>query len=211
MTQTAIRSSLDEAALVQLRQEARREAGPFVDPRLLSRAEAAITQAPQDWLFRILGHPILSRQQITWPEAVLVLRASEADADYLAALREESRAARKAEADRRAAGAAEEQRLQREAWLSLARDIPVPVTVWHNWTARHLDGYQQGADHIVVLENLTAGRLSRPARHPLCWTPSRDHELRHVFHNAEEQYERLPDCKACLRTAQRISSGWRQT
>jgi hypothetical protein len=197
-------SVLEGDSLDQLRQDARREAGPFVDPRLLARAERAIGQAPQDWLFRVLGHPILSRRQITWSEAVLILRASEVDADHLAALREERRAVAKVEADRRAAEAAEEQQRQRADWLSLANRLPVPVTVWHNWTARHLDGYQQGADHIVVLGDLAVGRLQRPARHPLCWTPSRDHELRHVFHNSEEQFERLPNCKACLKTAGRF-------
>jgi hypothetical protein len=78
--------------------------------------------------------------------------------------------------------------------------------VWHNWTARHLDGYEQGADHIVTMEPLHVGRVTREARRPLCWTPSRAHELRHVQANGEEKEDRVPTCKACLRTAERIAT-----
>jgi hypothetical protein len=91
-------------------------------------------------------------------------------------------------------------------WPALAERLPVPVTVWHNWTARHYDGYEQGADHIVPLEPVNAGRLQRPAREPLCFTPSRAHALRHVMHNGEGQYERTPNCQACLRLAERLAA-----
>jgi hypothetical protein len=81
------------------------------------------------------------------------------------------------------------------------------VVVLHNWTARHLDGYEQGADHIVVTETLYVGRLYRQADRTLCWTPSRAHELRHVGpYYAPDDDKRIPNCKACLRTAERIAA-----
>lgn len=97
----------------------------------------------------------------------------------------------------------------RQRWMNLARELPVPVTVWHNWTPRHYDGYEQGADHIVLLEPLDVGRIQRAARRPLCETPSRRRQLRNVFANGEAQYERVPDCKACLRLAEGLAQGWR--
>lgn len=80
------------------------------------------------------------------------------------------------------------------------------MAVCHNWTARHLDGYQQGADHIVVLADLDAGRLHRKAGDPLCWAPSRAHELRHVGANVGDE-KRIPDCKACVRRAGKLANG----
>jgi hypothetical protein len=55
----------------------------------------------------------------------------------------------------------------------------------------------------VVLEDLAVGRLRRAAGLPLCWTPSRARQLRHVHGNAGDE-RRIPDCKACLERAARI-------
>ena len=75
----------------------------------------------------------------------------------------------------------------RTTWLSAAPRYP-------NWPARHLDGYEHGADRIVVLEDLEVGRLRRAAGTPLCQTPSRAHQQRHVSGSVGDQ-RRLPAAK----------------
>jgi crotonobetainyl-CoA:carnitine CoA-transferase CaiB-like acyl-CoA transferase len=184
------RSVLDDATLARMREEAKAAAGPFVDPALIREAQNILAGIPADWLTRVTG-------------LTLAVRAAQADTGHLRALADQKRA--EWDREQRAAAAAGEAavRAERDEWASLAARLPVPVAVWHNWTARHLDGYEQGADHIVALEDLHVGRLQRAARHPLCWTPSRDHPLRHVTPNVGDE-NRVPDCKACLRTAERI-------
>lgn len=197
-------SALDDATLARMRAEAAVKAGPFVDPALLRDADALLPGIDAEWLARIIGHPVRSYRTFTNAELFLAVHAAQADAEYLRALA----AARRAEqgrAGREAAAAAQAQaQAVRDAWQALASRLPVPVAVWHNWTARHLDGYEQGADHIAVLEDLHAGRLRRRARSPLCWTPSRAHELRHVTGNVGDEL-RPPNCKACLRHARRLA------
>lgn len=76
--------------------------------------------------------------------------------------------------------------------------------VRHNYTShRHLGHYQQGADHIYLPEGITAGRLIRPAGRVLCWTPSRARDLREFPAPAADG--RPPACRACLRTALRLT------
>jgi hypothetical protein len=66
--------------LAELREAATREAGAFVDARLLGLVEPAF-RAPGEWLATVLGRTDrLGSREVTWPEAVLVLRASEVDA-----------------------------------------------------------------------------------------------------------------------------------
>jgi len=62
----------------------------------------------------------------------------------------------------------------------------------------------KGANHIVVRTSLRAGRLNREEEQPLCWTPSRAHELRYVEPTAQDE-RNMPDCKACLRNAEKLA------
>src|SRR5215831_5944269 len=200
-----IPSALDQAALAALRADAAANASPFPDPALLRKAELALAGIDAAWLDRVIGHPARSWRHLSHAEMLLAVRAAETDAEHLAALagaeheqltRERQAAAATAQAEAQAAAA---------RWQRLREQLPVPVTVQHNWTARHLEWYEQGADHIVVLEDLDAGRLRRAAGTPLCQTPSRAGQQRHVSGSPGDE-RRLPDCKACLRHAEKLAA-----
>lgn len=202
-----IPAALDEAALDGLRARAARYAGPFTDPAMLRRARVILPGTDPGWLEQLTGHPVRSWTRLTSEEIALAVLAAEAAAGRPGSLRAGSAAAsRAAGRDREAREAAAHQaaRDARDAWEALRARLPVPAQVRHNWTARHLDGYEQGADHIVVLADLTAGRLCRKTGQPLCWTPSRGRELSHVSVNTGDE-ERLPSCKACLRHAENLA------
>jgi len=205
-------SALDDATLTAMRAEA--EAGdrsPFIDPALLREAEALIHLANDEWLARVLGHTVDRYQglaawrYLTQAELALTVRAINTDRAHLEAVAAERRAAQERVRAEQATEAAAARQAERDGWEALRARLPVPVQVCHNWTARHLDGYEQGADHIVVMADLHARRLHRTTRSPLCWTPSRAHELRHVTPNVGDD-ERIPDCKACLRHAERLAA-----
>ena len=201
-------SALDDATLAAWRAEAAADRNPFTDPALIRQAETVLARVSAEWLSRVVGHPAAWWGRLDNHELIVAVRAAEADAGYFQALATEQDAVR-AEANRvaagkeRAAAAAE-----RAAWEELRSRLPVLADVCHNWTARHVEGYEQGGNHIVVLSGFTAGRLRRGAGQPLCWTLSRAHELRYVYSNAGDE-DRLPDCKACLRTARRLADGFR--
>jgi hypothetical protein len=197
---------LDAGTLARLRAEAAGHASRFTDPSLIREVQrGALAGVSDSWLTAVIGRPVTGWLHLENHELYLAVAARAADAARLdaaaAGRREEHDAEQRARAERRAA----EEQARREEWAALAAALPVPVAVCHNWTARHLDGYEQGGDHIVVLAGLHAGRLHRAARRPLCWTPSRAHELRHVFGNPGDE-GRLPDCRACLRTARKITN-----
>ena len=162
---TVIPSALDEAALAAMRADAEATAGPFTDPALLRKAELALAGIDTAWLERVVGHPAGSWRSLSHAEMLLAVRAAETDAEHLAALAEaeQQKLARRRQATAAAAQATADAAAAQ--WQQLRAQLPVPVTVQHNWTARHLDGYEQGADHIVVLEDLHAGRSAgRPGR-----------------------------------------------
>jgi hypothetical protein len=200
-----IPSALDEAALAALRADAEASASPVADPALLRKAGLALAGIDAAWLERVVGHPARSWRYLSHAEMLLAVRAAEADAEHLAALAEAAHT--KLTRERQAASATARAKAQAAAaqWQRLRDQLPVPVTVQHNWTARHLDGYEQGADHIVVLENLDAGRLRRVAGTPLCQTSSRAREQRHVYGNTGDE-RRLPDCRACLHHAEKLAA-----
>jgi hypothetical protein len=102
------------------------------------------------------------------------------------------------------AAAAAARQAKMDGWVVLRDRLPFPVVVWHNWTARHLDGYEQGADHIVLLEDLVRPWFRRDKRKPLCWTPSRSQPLRYVHGNTGDEV-RVPTCKVCLRWAEKLA------
>lgn len=197
-------TALDTTAIERMRADAATAADPFTDPAVFRKAQAILPAADRQWLEEIIGHPVPSWTRLSGAELTLAVMAAEADAAHLAALREQQAAARQAAQREQAARAAATAQAARHAWETLRASLPVPVDVCHNWTARHLDGYEQGADHIVVREDLHAGRVHRPAGRPLCWTPSRARELRHVHPNCGDE-TRIPDCKACLDRARKLA------
>jgi DNA polymerase-1 len=202
----AVSSVLDEAALARMRAEAASEASPFTDPALLRKAEALLAAADHGWLDRVVGHPVPSYRSLSQADLLAAVRAAEVDAAHLEALAAARRAGARRARQRQAETAAQAARAGHDRWRALRSRLPVPVTVQHNWTARHLDGYVQGGNHIVAGEDLNVGRFRRAAGMALCWTPSRARELRHVSGNAGDE-NRLPDCKTCLRHAEKLAAG----
>lgn len=198
-------SALDDAALAAMRAEAEADRSPFINPAVFRDAQSLLPGIDHAWLARVTGREVRSWQRLAPAELTLAVAAAKADAAYLQALGVQRRAAQQAASRQRAGEAAAAAQAERDAWEALRGRLPVPVQVCHNWTARHLDGYEQGADHIVVMVDLHAGRLHRTARSPLCWTPSRAHELRHVTPNVGDD-GRIPDCKACLRRAEKLAT-----
>jgi hypothetical protein len=197
-------SALDETTLALMRAEAATEAGPFVDPALIREVKTIPLYRDLKWLSWVIGRPVPTSHGLSHAELILAIRAFKADAEHLR-VRAEHRQAAHDRAQRAAAEKIEaDVQADRDRWLTIRSRLPVPVEVQHNWTARHLDGYEQGADHIVVLDDLNVGRLHRAASSPLCWTPSRARELRHVSGYTGDE-PRLPDCKACLRHAERLA------
>ncbi|MGW1989616.1 hypothetical protein [Embleya sp. NPDC001921] len=196
-------TDLTPEQVTELRERARREAGPFTNPRVL-----ATPIHNGEWAGEILGHPYAGPHTITWPERYLLHIATKAEPTpppppQTSATLEQYRAL---EAERRTAAETEHRRRAQEweALESALRDVHgVRVVVRHNYTShRHGDGFTQGADHVYLLDDLTAGRLRRTARQVLCWTPSRARDLRVIADTDEDGW---PTCRTCLRIARRLA------
>lgn len=199
-------SSLDAVTLARMRADAERgHSSRHMDPALVREAERFLPGMSTEWLTYVVGRPVMTYRYFTTAELILAVAAAKADAEYLREAQAARYAAWEQERKANAARAASAHQREADAWDALRAALPVPVSVWHNWTARHYDGWIQGADHAVVLEDLHAGRLHRQAKDPLCWTPSRAHQLRHVTPNGTDDERRIPDCKACLRTARQLA------
>jgi hypothetical protein len=199
-------TALTAAQLDQLRRQAEQTPhvhSGFVDPALLRRVQRWWRLGLHEWAEAVVGHGFDWRR-VRQVELVLLDLAHDAEPTpppppKLTARRAAAQAAEHHQAQARDA------HLQAcaQEWAALRAALPVPVEVLHNYTsARHVEGFTQGADHIIVLADLTVARLHRPDRHPLCWTPSRNRDLR-VFDGASGA--RTPTCQACVRTAYRIT------
>ncbi|WP_432051779.1 hypothetical protein [Streptomyces xiamenensis] len=191
--------------IAELHDRARHEAGRFVDPHLSQR----IRVHNGEWASAILGHPFPGQHRVTWPELYLLHIAAEAEPSPPPPPLATAAAARH-RAERETARAAVERayRQQVEEWEQLAAGLAhlgVRAEVRHNYTShRHLGHYAQGGDHIYLLDDLHVGRLRRPARNVLCYTPSRARDLREFPEPARDG--RPPTCRACLTTARRITT-----
>lgn len=207
---TVCPSVLDDATLEQMRAEAAADTSPFIDPAVWRESTRVLPGVDNAWLSRVTGRRVTGYRHLSPAELALAVKAAKADAAHLQALAGARRAEQQAAAEHAAETAATAAHLATATWQALRARLPVPVAVRHNWTARHLDGYEQGADHIVVTQDLHSGRLHRRAGRSLCWTPSRDRELRHVSANVGDD-RRVPDCKACLRHADNLAARNRET
>lgn len=173
--------------------------GGLVDPAKLRKVERLAR--PQDWRLAVLGHA--DRPSLI--EMHLLLLADEAGVNPpLPADIIEQRAV--IEARRRADNdaAATRRRTISAEWSALVKALPVPVGVAYNYSGpNHLENWTQGADHVILRADLTAGRLHRKAGQALCTTPSTDgHQL---FDEPDEPDQRTPTCKACIRIACRVA------
>ncbi|MFF5655236.1 hypothetical protein [[Kitasatospora] papulosa] len=193
-------TGLTPAAVDELRVRAAREAGPFVDPHVLT---APVHNG--EWCTAILGRPFPGERHVTWPDRYLLHIAAQAEPCPPPPPRATAAAARVREqldADRRRI--ADRHARQTEVWERLRAALPVAAEVRHNYTShRHLGHYSQGGDHIYLPDGLDAGRLRRPAGRVLCWTPSRARDLREFPEPAGDG--RVPSCRACVRSAGRLT------
>ena len=160
-------TALTAEQIAELREQARREAGPFVDPR--------VQNTPVhngEWAAAVLGRPYPGLVAMTWPELYMLHLAVQAEPSpppppiATAALTRN-----RAEQEQRQREAAEDHRWQAHEWESLAsalRDFTgARVEVRHNYTShRHLDSYTQGADHIIMSAVCTAKRMRSCAGQP---------------------------------------------
>jgi hypothetical protein len=188
------------AGLRAMAEESVRLDNRFVDPvkmRMLERIGRG-----GDWRLSVLGHgaqrTLLDLHMLLLahgqdivpppPKWLADIRAAQAAAE---AAREEARQARLA------ALAGE--------WDALWKALPVPVTVAYNYSGpNHLEGWCQGAVHILVAEGLRAGRLHRAVGDALCTTPSSGkHQL--FDGGSVPPDQRWPTCKTCLRAAARLT------
>ncbi|QPL14140.1 hypothetical protein QEH48_gp111 [Streptomyces phage TurkishDelight] len=187
-------TALTPEELDELRARAAREAGPFVDPRV----QAAFRVHGPEWAADILGRPYGGPYALTWPELYLLHLAVQAEPTPPPPPR--ATAARELEEEAARRAAAEEAARSEEEWRELADALQaagVRVEVRHNYTsARHLEFYTQGADHVYLLDPLHVGRLHRASGVALCHTPSNARNLAYLEPTTDG---RLPSCQTCLR------------
>jgi hypothetical protein len=204
MTSPATR--LTEEQLTELRTRAAAKTSPFVDPAQLNRV-AQFVAGREEWATAITGRPFTLRAMTNLELRLLDLAAETEPAPpapprqprpwedgYVPSEHE------RADADLRAARATE--------WTQLRAALPVPVRVVHNYTSRrHTENHVQGIEHILVVEEVRAGRLHREVGRALCFTPSKRRDHRYLSLNDWDpgDDDRLPTCAQCLRIAYRLT------
>jgi len=109
-----------------------------------------------------------------------------------------------AERRQREEAAAARARALDEAWASIWKALPQPVMVAYNYSGGlHLETYQSGADHIILTEDLVAGRLRRLKGWAMCTTLSASRHQ--IFAHEDPPEKRRATCRACLRTAAKLA------
>jgi hypothetical protein len=202
--------------LDRLRRQAHRS-GRLVDPAALAAVNGAAFH--REWAEAVLGHAYTGVRSVEPWEITLLADALAAEPDRpvpaaVAERREAHRREQEAAASRRAA----EHAAELAAWHELRDRLPVPVVVGHNFTLVHTGAYESGRDHIVAQADLKVGRLVRPARNALCEPPGSAASRRRASSNGTDRdplrglvrdddgEDRVPTCRACLRTAERIAA-----
>lgn len=194
---------LSDETLSELRARARREAGPFVDPRLLPGLSAKAARAYPEWVSAVLGRQVHDVRRVSWAELVLLGLACDAEPEPPVPARLLAERERAASEERRRA---EHLRGQADAWAALRVSLPVKVSVAYNYSGpHHYEFHLSGANHIILREPLSSGRLRRDAGRSLCWTPSRAKHLLFAHLDDPADLNRVPNCKACLKIAARIA------
>ena len=198
-----IPSALDDNTLAALRQQAAAYVSQFIDPALVRAGQLRLPAVDRSWLERVLGRDeTRGWRYLDNDKLWLALAALDIDAAHIESVAAAGRAAWR---EPRVTDGEAARRADEQAWADLRAALPVRVEVQHNWTPRHLDGYEQGGDHIVVLADLHSGRLHRARHECLCETPSRAHQLRHVGPVTGDE-KRTPNCKVCLAHARRLAN-----
>lgn len=205
-------TNLTDEEIEQLRAQAAREAGPFVDPQRLHRIQGWWRYELYEWATAIVGRPISNLRTLTWREMVLLdlAREKEPTPPPPPALTAQRAASEAREEERERVNQARK-KAERDEWDRLRAAMPVPVSVAFNYSRHTYEFHQNGGDHIVVWGDIHVGRLHRKAGRALCHTPARAKSL-HLF-NAELERKRqddgsehkAPTCKKCITTATRIT------
>lgn len=183
-----------------------------VDPANMWPEDGALARRGSDWAQAVLGFAY-GRQRITRWHQELLLLADEHDVcpplpEHVVAARA---AAQQKQAEQNRARAERREALDAE-WAALRAALPVKVVVVHNYkSARHCEnGFEQGADHILVCDHFQHGRLARLAEQAFCQTRSREKDLYFPYGTQLDQGgvggDRLPTCKACIRAVCKITN-----
>ncbi|MFC7344905.1 hypothetical protein [Saccharopolyspora griseoalba] len=161
-------TNLADAKLNELREQAERGSGPFVDPRLINRVGRWWRPDLCEWATAVtrveVRDPLRQRGMPNWALPLLDL-AHEAEPDppeppKLAARCEQSRAE---EAARLKAVQDRWERAVR-AWNELKNAMPVEVSVAFNYSRHLREFHRAGKYHIVVWGDLHDGRLRARGR-----------------------------------------------
>jgi hypothetical protein len=203
-------TSLTPERIAELRDDMRRETaltGDLVDPRRWRHIETWWRIDLREWAEAILGRAIPEPRRISWRDWVLLDLAHTAEpTPPPPPLLTASRARHYALAEQQERELAERHQAKIDDWKALRAALPVKVVVVHNYTsARHLDGYVQGAEHILLTEELHRGRLHREVGQALCFSPSKARDQRYLSLRDAGDDDRLPSCASCLRTARRLA------
>lgn len=181
--------------------------GGFIDPAKW-RAYKSLRRAP-DWYVAVLGHA--RRHTDLDLHALLIADRLDLDPPLPAWLAERRAAEATARADADAARAALRERLDEE-WTRLREALPVPAGCYYNYSGpNHVEGFEQGAVHIVLAADLTAGRLTRARGDALCTTPSTRRHQHFALDGGQDAATRRPTCKACITTACRLTGATAST
>lgn len=203
MPDTDRATHLSDETLSELRARARREAGPFVDPRLLPALTAKTVRAYPEWVSAVLGRQVHDVRRVSWAELVLLGLAYDLEPEPPVPARVLAERERLAQKERQHAEWLEQ---KHKEWAALRASLPVKVSVAYNYSGpHHYEFHLSGANHIIVREPLLVGRLRRDADRSLCWTPSRAKHLLFAHLDDPADRARVPNCKACLRIAARIA------
>lgn len=202
MTQTITAPTYAEyEQLLAEAQASVRADGGFVDP-VKMHAYCDIGRG-KDWQVSIIGHS----NNPTLTEMHMLLLADQRRLtpplpEWLAAKRAVQRAERAAEEDLYR----QWMQARTQAWEQLKAALPVPVVLAYNYSGgNHYATWTQGADHIIVTKDVTAGRWQRSEGEAFCTTDSNAHQQDFVWWKDETDAARLPTCKNCLKRAAKLS------
>lgn len=189
--------------LAEIRARAARE-DRLVDPRALREYSARVELAPRRWAQAVLGRPFTGVRSDSYRAFLTLAYALDAEPNPPADPIATEEAARHAAARREREQVLDLGRQKREAaWNRLRAALPVRVDVRYNYSGPlHIGHYHSGADHIVLRDDLTVGRLHRSAGSALCTTPTRSRHQH--FDDTGRDEDRQPTCRACLSTAARV-------
>jgi hypothetical protein len=189
---------LSEAEIADLRLRARREAGPFVDPK--------IVHAPRYFHNRLWAQAITGDTAFSvghWPTLYLLHIAMEAEPEppvtraqliAQAAIEKQASTAQATRA-RMQERIAERHRAEAVAWLAAVRTCLVKIVVRENRFGRVRGGARERLRHVVPPSEAVSGRRRRHlAGRALCETPGRAKPLA----LEDDPTDEAATCRRCL-------------